>query len=65
MSATTFAPVSWAAPNAQVLSVHLSLLVKNLAELVALAKAEPGKLYFLTAGVAPVPRFTFKRIMRR
>ena len=50
-TATAFAPVAWVALNAQVLSVHPSLPVKNYAELVALAKAEPGKLNFSTAGV--------------
>ena len=41
--------------HAQVLSVHPSLPAKSYAELVALAKAEPGKLNFSTAGVGGPP----------
>ena len=60
---TAFAPVAWTALNAQVLSVHPSLQVKNLAELVALAKSEPGKLNFSTAGVGSTSHLATELLM--
>ena len=62
-NATAFAPVAWAALNAQVLSVHPSLPVKNFAELVALAKAEPGELNFSTAGVGATSHLATELLM--
>ena len=47
----SFAPVSWAGFNAQILSVHPSVPVKSYAELVAMAKARPGEINFSTAGI--------------
>jgi tripartite-type tricarboxylate transporter receptor subunit TctC len=58
-----FAPVSWTAFNAQVLSVHPSVPVKNLAELVALAKAKPGELNFSTAGVGSTSHLATELLM--
>jgi len=46
-----FEPVILALKGANVLSVHPSLPVKNLKELIALARAQPGKLNFATSGL--------------
>lgn len=46
-----FAPVILCVKGANVLSVHPSLPVKNLRELIALAKAQPGKLNFASSGI--------------
>ncbi len=46
-----FSPVTLVAISPQILSVHPSLPVKNAKELIALAKAQPGKIPFSTAGV--------------
>jgi tripartite-type tricarboxylate transporter receptor subunit TctC len=58
-----FAPVAWTALNAQVLSVHPSLPVKTPAELVALAKSEPGKLNFSSAGVGATSHLATELLM--
>jgi tripartite-type tricarboxylate transporter receptor subunit TctC len=49
--AKLFTPVARLAESYQVLVVHPSLPVKTVAELVAYAKANPGKLNFSSAGV--------------
>jgi len=46
-----FAPVSLVAESPFVLLVHPSLPVKNVRELIALAKREPGKLTYGSAGI--------------
>ena len=46
-----FAPVSLVAVSPQILSVHPSLPVRSVKELIALAKAKPGAISFSTAGV--------------
>ncbi len=46
-----FAPVVWCVQGAALLAAHPSLPVKNLRELIALAKARPGQLNFATAGL--------------
>jgi tripartite-type tricarboxylate transporter receptor subunit TctC len=46
-----FAPISNVQSNALVLLVNPSLPVKNVKELIALAKREPGKLNFGSAGI--------------
>jgi tripartite-type tricarboxylate transporter receptor subunit TctC len=46
-----FAPVGLIATSALVVLVHPSLPVKNLKELIALAKQQPGQLNFASAGV--------------
>src|SRR5436853_4571677 len=45
-----FAPVSYAAHAALLFSVHPSLPAKTLAEVIALARAQPGKLSFASDG---------------
>ncbi|MBM0207374.1 tripartite tricarboxylate transporter substrate binding protein [Micromonospora sp. STR1s_5] len=46
-----FTPVSLVSQSASVLVVHPSIPAKTVSELVALAKAQPGKLSFGSAGV--------------
>ncbi len=50
-SEKAFAPITLVAISPQIMSVHPSLPVKNVKELIALAKAQPGKIAFSTAGV--------------
>jgi len=47
-----FAPITNAGTNIIVLAVHADVPAKTVAELVAYAKANPGKLQFGTSGVA-------------
>lgn len=49
-SSKDFAPVSYAAHAALLFSVHPSLPVKSLKELIALARARPGQLNYASAG---------------
>jgi tripartite-type tricarboxylate transporter receptor subunit TctC len=46
-----FLPVSLCVKGANVLLVHPSLPVKNLKELLALARAQPGKLNYASSGI--------------
>ncbi len=46
-----FVPISLVAISPQILSVHPSLPVRGVKELIALAKAKPGAIPFSTAGV--------------
>ena len=45
-------PIVLCVKGANVLAIHPSLPAKNLKDLIALAKAQPGKLNFATSGVA-------------
>jgi tripartite-type tricarboxylate transporter receptor subunit TctC len=47
-----FAPISLLGNSAAVVVVYPQLPVRNVAELIALAKSRPGKLYFASSGVA-------------
>lgn len=53
--ATTFAPISRIADSSEVLSVHPSVSAKSVAELIALAKSQPGTLNFASAGNGTLP----------
>jgi tripartite-type tricarboxylate transporter receptor subunit TctC len=53
--AKDFAPVTLVATVPEMLVVASNVPAKNMAELVALAKAEPGKLNFASAGVGGLP----------
>jgi tripartite-type tricarboxylate transporter receptor subunit TctC len=46
-----FAPITLCVKGANVLSIHPSLPVKTLKELIALAKARPGQLNFASSGL--------------
>ena len=50
-----FAPVSLISSSPSLLTVHPSLPVKSIRELIALAKSSPGKLNYGSAGVATNP----------
>jgi len=50
--AKDFAPITYAGTNVIVLAVHADLPAKSVADLIAYAKANPGKLQFGTSGVA-------------
>jgi tripartite-type tricarboxylate transporter receptor subunit TctC len=50
-----FAPLSLMATAPLVLNVHKSVPATTVAELIALAKAQPGKMSFGSAGVASAP----------
>lgn len=52
-----FAPVSLVAVGPFVLVVHPSLPVRNVKELIALARAQPGKLSYGSAGVGSTAHF--------
>ncbi len=58
-----FAPVALVAISPQILSVHPSLPVKNAKELIALAKAQPGKIPFSTAGVGATSHLATELLM--
>src|SRR5262245_63043899 len=51
-----FAPITLAATAPLVLIVNNALPAQTLAEFVALAKREPGKLSYGTAGIGTAPR---------
>ena len=53
-----FAPITQAASLPNVLVVHPSLPVKTLAELIALAKREPGKIAYASAGIGTSPHMS-------
>jgi tripartite-type tricarboxylate transporter receptor subunit TctC len=50
-----FAPVSLVATTPLILAVHPSQPVTTVAELIALAKAKPGELFFPSAGTGDAP----------
>ena len=51
----SFAPVAGVAESAEVLAVHPSVSVNSVAELVKLAKSQPGMLTYASAGVGTLP----------
>ena len=55
-----FAPVTQAATLPNVLVVHPSLAVKSVKELIAYAKANPGKLNFASAGIGTSPQMSIE-----
>src|SRR5256714_261373 len=50
-----FVPVSVVASSPSFVTVHPSLPVRSIQELIALAKAKPGQLYYSAAGVGTNP----------
>jgi tripartite-type tricarboxylate transporter receptor subunit TctC len=59
----SFAPISLVAISPQILSVHPSLPVRNVKELIALAKAKPGAIPFSTAGVGATSHMATELMM--
>jgi len=55
-----FAPITQAAALPNILVAHPSLPVKNVKELVALAKARPGQLVYASAGHGTSPHLSFE-----
>jgi tripartite-type tricarboxylate transporter receptor subunit TctC len=51
----TFTPVAGLSETAEVLAVHPSVQANSVAELVKLAKSQPGKLRYASAGVGTLP----------
>jgi tripartite-type tricarboxylate transporter receptor subunit TctC len=58
-----FTPISLVAISPQILSVHPSLPVRNVKDLIALAKAQPGKIPFSTAGVGATSHMATELLM--
>jgi tripartite-type tricarboxylate transporter receptor subunit TctC len=54
-TAETFTPVAGLAESAEILAVHPSVKARSVAELVALARTEPGALRYASAGVGTLP----------
>lgn len=54
-TAETFAPVAGLSESAEVLAVHPSVQAHSVAELIALAKSEPGALRYGSAGIGSLP----------
>ena len=54
-NAGTFAPVARVADSREVLAVHPSVAAKSVAELISLAKSQPGALNFASAGNGTLP----------
>jgi tripartite-type tricarboxylate transporter receptor subunit TctC len=64
-SAASFAPIALITETPQVLVVNPQLPIKSVAELVAYAKAHPGKLNYSTGGIGTFPNLTaelFKKL---
>jgi tripartite-type tricarboxylate transporter receptor subunit TctC len=58
-----FAPISLVAISPQILSVHPSLPVKSVKDLIALAKARPSQVSFSTAGVGATSHMATELLM--
>jgi len=56
-SVKDFAPISLLAESPFVLVIHPSLPVKNVKELIALAKAKPGALTYASSGIGGIAHF--------
>jgi len=57
-TAANFAPISLVAETPQVLVANPNVPIKSMAELVAYAKANPGKLNYSTGGIGTLPHLT-------
>jgi tripartite-type tricarboxylate transporter receptor subunit TctC len=55
-----FAPLGMIVSNPNVFTVHPSLPAKSIAQLIALAKANPGKLNYASAGVGTSPQLSME-----
>ena len=59
----SFAPIALVAISPQILSVHPSLPVRSLKQLIALAKAQPSSIPFSTAGVGATSHLATELLM--
>ena len=59
---TDFAPISMIASSGQVLVVHPSVPAKSVRELIALAKAQPGKLSYASVSVGSASHLTMEML---
>ena len=59
----SFAPIALVAISPQILSVHPSLPVKSVKDLIALAKARPSQIQFSTAGVGATSHMATELLM--
>ncbi|HET7851096.1 MAG TPA: tripartite tricarboxylate transporter substrate binding protein [Pseudolabrys sp.] len=57
-TAASFTPISLIAETPQVLVINATLPFKSVAELVAYAKANPGKLNYSSGGIGTLPHLT-------
>jgi tripartite-type tricarboxylate transporter receptor subunit TctC len=55
-----FAPIGLIASNPNVLTIHPSLAATSIAQFIALAKANPGKLNYASAGVGTSPQLSME-----
>jgi tripartite-type tricarboxylate transporter receptor subunit TctC len=60
----SFAPVTLVATSPAMISVHSSVPVKNMKELIALLKANPGKYSYATPGYGTAPHLEGERLYR-
>jgi tripartite-type tricarboxylate transporter receptor subunit TctC len=58
--ATAFAAIGFVSMSPQLLIANPKLPVKNVQELVAYAKANPGKLNFASGGIGTLPHLTYE-----
>ena len=58
--ATAFAPIGFVSKSPQLLVANPKVPYRSVQELVAWAKANPGKLNFATAGVGTLPHLTYE-----
>ena len=64
-TATAFAPIGFASNSPQAFLVHPSVPVTSIRELLAYAKANPGKLNYGTFGLAGVQHMTMVDLQKR
>src|SRR3954471_24936261 len=60
-----FAPIALVNAASVILVVHPSLEVKNVQELIALAKSKPGELSYASTGIGSAPHFSGELFMQR
>src|SRR5258706_4791227 len=60
-----FSPVVMVSYSPHVLAVHPSVPVKNVNELIALAKAQPGRLNFAISGIGGAPQLAGIEVAQR
>ena len=63
--AKDFAPVSLVASSDYILSVHPSLPVKTVKDLIALARARPGQIAFSSSGLSSLPHLAGELFKQR